>query len=292
MMHFFSSRARIPFRQAAPLLTLALLAAPTASHAQLVRSGAGAAPGDILATVNQFRADLGGVNNGNAVGPIAGGRREINWDGGGASAPATTFPTTMTTFNSGGTPRGGVFTTPGTGFEISGQPSPEFGDINATYPGIFGTFSSPRLFTPLGSNITDALFFIPGTNTLATVSGFGAVFTDVDLANTTSMSFFDIGNNLIGTFFVPNVAGASETLSFLGVSFPSSIVARVRIVTGNVAIGPDDSNGNPNDVVVMDDFIYAEPVAAAAPEPGTLVLGATGLMAFLGGLATRRHRRA
>ena len=42
------------------------------------------------------------------------------------------------------------------GFEISGQPSPEFGEINATYPAIFQTFSAPRLFSPLGTNVMDA----------------------------------------------------------------------------------------------------------------------------------------
>ena len=50
---------------------------------------------------------------------------------------------------------------------------------NPTYANIF---SPSRLFTPVGSNITEALVFVPGTNgaVRATVSGFGAVFTDVD----------------------------------------------------------------------------------------------------------------
>jgi hypothetical protein len=42
----------------------------------------------IQSTVDAFRAKLGEPNNGNNPGPISGGRREINWDGGGNnSAP-------------------------------------------------------------------------------------------------------------------------------------------------------------------------------------------------------------
>src|SRR6266487_4317018 len=103
--------------------------------------------------VDAFRIGVssGGVNNGNTVGSLLDGRREINWDGGGAAANATQFTSPMNTFNAGGTTRGLVSTTAGT-FEISGAPAPEFGEINATYPGIFQSFSAPRLFSPLGSN--------------------------------------------------------------------------------------------------------------------------------------------
>ena len=59
------------------------------------------------------------------------------------TAPVTLDPSPMTRFSN----RGAVFTTPGTGFEISGLPSPEFGEINAGYPALFVPFSSPRLFT-------------------------------------------------------------------------------------------------------------------------------------------------
>ena len=36
--------------------------------------------GDIATTVADFQAALGGINNGNASGPIAEGFRQINWD--------------------------------------------------------------------------------------------------------------------------------------------------------------------------------------------------------------------
>ena len=87
----------------------------------------------------------------------------------------------------------------------------------------------------------------------------------MDTPNTTSIQFFDQNNNSLGTFFAPAAVG-SETFSFLGVSFATDVIARVRITSGNVAPSPGvlDQNGNLNDVVVMDDFLYAEP--SAVPE--------------------------
>lgn len=145
-------------------------------------------PASIQATVDAFRTELGNPNNGNAPGPLSDGRGEINWDGGGGVS-ATTPP--VTPFNVFLNTRGSQFTTPGTGLT---QATPSgLGDLvtNPTYATTFGTFSPLRLFAPIGSNITDAAFFIPGTAGAipATVSGFGAVFTDVDLSNTTRLSF-------------------------------------------------------------------------------------------------------
>ena len=75
---------------------------------------------------------------------------------------------------------------------------------------------------------------------------------DVDLANTTSLTFFGSENQSLGTFFAPAIAG-NETFSFLGVDFGSAIVRRVRITSGNALLGAGQLD---NDLVVMDDFIY------------------------------------
>lgn len=249
---------------------IALLLAGPAGAAPLIFSDSGADAGSIANTVDAFRAAVGGPNNGNTPGIQPGGRREINWDGGGAGATATIVGTPMTTFSG----RGNVNTTPGTGFEISGEPFPRFSDINPSYAGIFQTFSSPRLFAPLGSNVLDVLFTVPGTtNVFTTTQAFGAVFVDVDLADTTKMEFFDANGNLLDDAFVTEF---DEGLSFLGAIFaPGEALARVRITLGNRALGPND--GDLLDVVVLDDFIYAEPNSAVVPEPGTLALLGFGL---------------
>jgi hypothetical protein len=228
----------------------------------------------IQGTVDAFRAALGDPNNANAPGPLATGRREINWDGGG-NVDVTTDP--VTPFNVFLDTRGGQFTTPGKGLSQappSGGPQDGLAGLfkNPTYGDIFSTFSPLRLFTPVGSNITDALFFVPGTAGAdpATVSGFGVVFTDVDEPDgieprkqrgSTQLEYYDADDKLIFSSFVPASPG-DGSLSFFGIVFDDARIARVRITTGNVAPGPDDDEKN--DIVMMDDFLYGEPQPLAS----------------------------
>lgn len=258
---------RIPFFLLALVLTV-----PSLSFAlPAVRSSSGPDAASITGTVNDFRADLGGVNNGNAPGPFLSGRREINWDGGGAAANVLLdMPKDLFKEN-----RGAFFGPATTVFSISGQPNPEFGNINPTYPDIFSTFSAPRLFSPTNNIVTEQTFFVPGSNTPAITRGFGAVFTDVDLPNTTKIEYFDLNNTSLGTFFVPPGTSSAGSLSFLGVSFDAPVISRVRITSGNTILGPNDNPGAGIDVVVMDDFIYGEP--QPVPEPTTLLLLGSGL---------------
>jgi hypothetical protein len=107
------------------------------------------------------------------------------------------------------------------------------------------------------------------------------VFSDVDLANVTSIQYFDPSGASLGTFAVPNGTG-NQTFSFLGVFFNAGeMIGRVRITNGNVALGAGvtDQNGNPRDLVVMDDFLYSQPTAAV-PEPSTILTGLAGLSLF------------
>ncbi|MCA1685782.1 MAG: hypothetical protein LC745_07295 [Planctomycetia bacterium] len=244
-----------------------------ATAAAITRSATGTSPGSIQAAVDQFRADLGGANNG-VGGTFPNGRREINWDGvpDAASAP-NALPANFFNSNS---PRGVVFSTAGTGFQVSakaGNPTStavRFANLNPTYSNEFQTFSPERLFTAIGSNITDVTFFVPGTTNPAVVSGFGAVFTDLDSTTSTSIQFYDQSGASLGIFAVPAFSIGAQTLSFLGVSFNGGErVSRVRIRSGDVALGANDNPAG-GDVVVMDDFIYGEPQAANAVAGGCI----------------------
>ena len=227
----------------------------------------------IQSSVDEFRAALGDPNNGNNPGPLANGRREINWDGGGG-VDITTAP--VTPFNVFLDSRGGQFTTPGVGLSQappSGGPQGGLEGLfnNSTYGETFSAFSPLRLFTPVGSNITEARFFIPGSNGSipAAVSGFGAVFSDVDEPDgdgprkrdrnhdrgSTVIEYFGVNGKRIFSSFVPASPGEGS-FSFFGIVFDDARIARVRITTGDEAPGPDDDK---RDIVMMDDFLYGEP---------------------------------
>jgi hypothetical protein len=243
----------------------------------IVFQAAGPSVAAIQSSVDAFRAALGNPNNGNAAGPLTSGRREINWDGGGNNQTTSVGGTPFTVFL---VTRGALFTTPdGTGF-VQAPPTadptlfPPGGLAglfnNATYGTIFSTFSPLRLFSAIGSNITDATFFVPGGgNITATTTGFGAVFTDVDGPDgsgpgrkrgnrgaSTLLEYFGADGGLLFSSFVPASPG-DGSLSFFGIVFKDAIIARVRITSGDVAPGPDDDEKR--DVVMMDDFIYGEP---------------------------------
>jgi len=247
-------------------------------EAQLVRSAAGDAAA-VTAARDQFRLDLGGGTVAGANGSFGGLRREINWDGVPNSASA---PNNLNAdFFNVNSPRGVVLSTPGTGFQVSanaGVAPIDFDNIDPSYSADFAPFSNQRLFTALGSTVTDVHFFLPGTTTPATTRGFGVIFSDVDVPNTTSIEFFDAANTSLGTFFAPAASG-DEQFSMLGVTFATPVISRARITSGvsPLAAGLLDNNlGNP-DLVVMDDFLYAEPI----PEPTTVVLGAIALAGLL-----------
>ena len=215
------------------------------------------ATGDILAAVNEFRALVGTLNP-NVAGEQPGGRREVNWDGVGAiNTNNENFPGNFFNVNS---PRGILFSTPSGLFRISNN---GYTDINPSYAGEFNVFSPPRLFVARASTITDVNFVVAGSNTPATVTGFGAVFGDVGRAHSTRIEFYDVDGNRILTVAAPRESDAAG-LSFVGAVFDSRIVARVRVISGDTPIGPDDNvkgAGQKDDIVVMDDFIYGEPRA-------------------------------
>ena len=234
-----------------------------------VFQAAGPNAASIQSAVDQYRAALGNPN-GNTAGPLAAGRREINWDGGSTTNTATSpGPTPFDVFLN---TRGARFITPGTGFV---QATPQgLADTfnNPSYAQIFSAFSPLRLFSPVGSRVTEGVFFIPGTagGLRASVRGFGAVFTDVDQQDghgedfrrergrdNTVIEYLDSYGRVLFRSNVPASPGDGG-LSFFGIVLNDARIAKVRIVT-DATPGADDTANR--DVVMMDDFIYAEPQA-------------------------------
>ena len=212
-----------------------------------------AASGDIAPAVAQYRALLGEPNNGAALGERFHGRREITWDGVPAALTNTDdFPA------DGFLNRGTLFSTPGIGFRVSNN---NLTDINEVYVHEFIFFSPVRTFIAAGSNIMDVDIFIPGSSTRALTTGFGVVFSDVDREGSTRLEFYDAAGSLLYTAVAP-ARSDERGLSFVGVVYDSPIVARVRIISGDGALGAavrDISNGGSLDLVVMDDFLLGEP---------------------------------
>jgi hypothetical protein len=215
------------------------------------------ATGDIAAKVGDFRTLLGDPSNGGTPGPLSAGRREVNWDGAGARPfnNQNGFPVDFfnTTVKAGLVYEGGTFR----------NDSLQFAEINPTYANDFKAFSPKVMFSAIGNNVIVAVFRIPGATTPALVTGFGAVFSDVDLENVSSIEPMDKDGRSLGRYLVPRRSDANG-LSFLGVKFDAAVVARVRIVCGNgvLAAGTNDvTDGGTLDLVVVDNFIYGEPVA-------------------------------
>lgn len=246
---------------------LGLVLANLILAAPVERKAAGDSPAAIQSAVDQFRADLGGNNNGVGA-PQPNGRREINWDG----APDTvSSPNNMpfTAFQNRGTIFHSTAAIAGDNpFILSADASNpanaavNYGDIDPSYVNIFKTFSAERLFVARDSNIIEVLFFIPGTRIPATVNGFGAVFTDVDGTQNTFIEFYDARGNSLGETF-PNPA--NNGLSFAGVSFNAGErISKVVIKLGNAPLATGNVDGvNGIDVVATDDFIFGEPRAAS-----------------------------
>lgn len=217
------------------------------------------ATGDISGAVAQFRALLGDPLNGGTPGQQLSGRREIKWDGVPAGLtntddfPADFFNTTVKA--------GLLYSTPGTGFRASDN---DFSDINQTYQNEFNSFSPFKTFMSVGSPVMDLSFRVAGSNTPATVTGFGVVFSDVDRVGSASIKLFTLDGKSLGQYHAP-VRSDINGHSFVGVVFDDPIVGRVVLTSGQAALGAaifDLDDGGNRDLVVTDDFLYGEPQAA------------------------------
>lgn len=156
-----------------------------------------------------------------------------------------------------------------------------FDSINAEAAANFEVFSPDRLFALSAVNEFRISFSVPELGTIpAGVSGFGAIFVDVDKSATTEIVFRDIAGCILASEFVDPSPGG---LSFLGVIVnEGGPIVAVNIAAGDVAIDSVESAGffsffvsifrffarllgfSSDDIVVFDDFIYGEPTEIVA----------------------------
>lgn len=216
--------------------------------------------GDINEELTGFRNLLGGQLN--TTPGVTGGRREINWD----AIPDTLLGQRLANnfFNATepGAPvsrqRGLVYSGGGGEFMVSNM---NFAEVNSEASSEFGPFSGDKIFANTSSALWEIGFEVPGQTEQASVKGFGAVFSDVDLPNSTSLEFFNESRSL-GKFFAPPHDGSSS-FSFLGVYFKNAErITRIRVNHDGILAGggKDISNNGAKDLIVLDDLLYSEPV--------------------------------
>ncbi len=211
----------------------------------------------IIGTLNQFRRAAGSQLN--ATPESVGGRREINWDGVPAefTSPAL-FPGNFFGASESNLPdgrkRGLVYVPAEAPLLVSDQ---NFSEIDTAFRSQFKAFTKKKLFSPKGTNISEVKFFVPGTLKPAYVTSFGVVFADVDNAEATLLEFYE-GTRLLGRV---KVQPADKKYSFAAVHGKQLKITSVKIKAGNTALGAGVTDGTVKDIVVLDDFIYSEPVA-------------------------------
>ena len=245
-----ASALAVPAVVLAPAGPASATAAPSFTK---IQGAAGSAAG-LQPTVDAYRALLGGADNGSTPGSQPDGRREINWD---AVPDALSSPAVMPPdlFNST-VPRGAVFGPGPT--QVSSSNPLRFSDINPQYDDVFSTFSPEKLFTPRGGTTTRVRFFSPGSHSRAYVHGFGAVFTDVDKAGSTSITLYDRWGHQLWKGSAPRATRADKGLSFLGVKTDAQVY-EVKITSGDTPLSPWTRDGGGRDVVAIDDLVYSEP---------------------------------
>ncbi len=255
--------------------------AATAAATAVAFGGAGTA--EATASLNAFRTAAGADNGGTAA-PQTGGRREINWDGVRLDGTDFNNVTTVIVPNKITGIPGNRFQARGALFgEVLAVANDGFASANAAVADQFPAFSTANTFSSFNSNKYSVNFVLASAPTATPVPaasrGFGAIFLDVEQANTSSIEYFN-GSVSLGKFFVPvTTTGQPE---FLGVLFNAPVVTRVVVTAGtaqvfNFANGQVTAGSGENattDLAVVDDFVYAEPVLTSASVSAASYLGA------------------
>lgn len=243
---------------AVPTFSLLIIAACGKEKQPPVKAVVFSASGDVTVKLNEFRSQLGVLNTN--IGQTT-GRREINWDGVPDSLMGLKISNDFFNPVGPGAPvarqRGILYA----GSDNAVVSKTNFADINPLASAEFATFSGNKAFAVTNSSLWPVEFVVAGTTTFATIRGFGLIASDVDKPNSTSLEFFN-GSRSLGKYYFP-AHNNSTSFSFLGVYFPNEIVTQVKIGhEGLLFSGEKDiTQGGVNDLIILDDFIYSEPVA-------------------------------
>ncbi len=206
----------------------------TALEAPQLFAGAGVEAPHAL---QQLVARIGGANNGANPPALASGRREIDWDA--VLLDGTDFE--------GASPAvvaGHVVEVPVNRFQGRGALFERAVRVADEASAGLHAFSGGKLVPPseekLGVGFVRAS--APSASpTSARVAAFGAVFVDPDRTRVSTVELF-AGPNSLGRYEAP--VGASGQASFIGALWPSAVITRVELVTGQAA---------------LDDLVYPEP---------------------------------
>ena len=261
------------------LTTLVII--PEAQAGTLVFQGVGA---DAAKALADMKTAIGGVDNLNAA-PQTSGFRTIDWDAVRLDGTDVNPNTQVIDLNKTVAIPENRFQVRGTifaeRFAVSGD---DFASVNPATTGEFPAFSPKNTFVNFdkqSGQFDDRLikqsFTFPGTTNAAGTRGFGAIFKDVEIANTSSIEYFN-GSQSLGKYSVP--VGSSGDTEFLGVLFDDPIVTSVTLTVGTNSLFSFDGNSfqsfgaenlqNGIDLAVTDDFVYAEPTTAKkVPESST-----------------------
>jgi hypothetical protein len=218
------------------------------------------ANGSISSKLDEFRQVLGATLN--TQPGATGGRRELNWEGVPDSLLGKTLPNDF--FNPVGNDPALAARQRGLVYEPTGNfmvSKVNFEEINSAAASEFTAFSGSKSFANVNSNLWNITPEVPGKDVAATVKGFGIVFSDVDIENSTFIEFFTEQKSL-GKFYVP-VHDNSSSHSFLGVYFKKEKVTKIRVGhDGVLGDGQKDitQQAGAHDLVTLDDFLYDEPV--------------------------------
>src|SRR5258708_2620654 len=182
----------------------------TPTHQEFSGVGGTNTAGGALTALNAFTAAIGGVKN-TAAAPQNGGFRVIAWDGvavdgtdfGGNTTvivPIKIVGIPITRFETQGVFFEEVYAVSADGFKSVNS------NVNAANPALFPSFSPLKTFAMFNDNGIGLSFILArGANVPpkpAATRGFGAIFLNVRIANTTSIEYFNETRSL-GKFFVP-----------------------------------------------------------------------------------------